>query len=261
MKKIPLVLARTRVALTALVALSAAAFIGAPTARADVILPDPLHGFCNGPAPSCVDDGNNTPLGSSSTSWGFTISPGPQTGDLTIALLLPNNYADPASFTLTGSHFGPSNNMAVNTTINRFSTTAWTSGQLDTYLGFTADPTNPIGAYLPTTQILDPGSTGFFVYTVDLGNDDIRKNGDGANGAVFDDIAGFFNDIGGYIVGFCGAGCNLKKGTTEVATANSGALLLNGNTPPPKVPEPLSLTLLATGLLGTGLLNRRRNRR
>jgi hypothetical protein len=45
-----------------------------------------------------------------------------------------------------------------------FSTTAWTTGTLADFLGITASPDNPIGAFLPATQALDPGATGFFVY-------------------------------------------------------------------------------------------------
>src|SRR5690349_7247522 len=77
---------------------------------------DPLHGFCNGTAPSCVDNGTNTPLGSTSTNFGFSISPGPQTGDLLIELLVPNNDVHPASFSITGTQGGTANTLPISVT-------------------------------------------------------------------------------------------------------------------------------------------------
>src|SRR5438477_12956952 len=79
-------------------------------------------------------NGTNTPLGNS-TTFGFSITPGPQTGDVRIVFLVPDNYADPATLgTLTGTQGGALNNLPISTTITRFSTTAWTSGDLGTFL-------------------------------------------------------------------------------------------------------------------------------
>lgn len=64
---------------------------------------------------------------------------------------------------------------------------------------------------------------------------------------------GFSSDLGAYIVGFCGTGCTKPF----VATANSGALVENGNTPVPS-PEPGSLLMLGAGLLGVAMLAGRR---
>ena len=199
---------------------------------------DAMHGQCNGSP--CLDNGTNTPLGTS-TTFGFTISPGPQTGDLIIDFLVPNNDAKPGSFALNFA-----NNVLAGTA-TLFSATAWTSGSLAAYLGISANPANPIGAYLPATQALDPGATGFFVFQVDLGTQTILGNsGAGAAGGTFNIPGNFGSDFGGYILAFCGTGC---KGP-DVATANSGALLVT--------PEPASLTMLFAGLLGFALLNGRR---
>src|SRR5260370_10698302 len=142
--------------------------LAASAAHADVI--DPLHGFCNAAAPSCVDNGTNTQLGTS-TSFGFWISPNPSPpidGVLRLEILLPNNDVQPASFSITGTHGGLANNLAISGTASPVAGT-WTSGDLATFLGINASPNNPIAAYLPTTDFLDAGATGYKVYQVDLG--------------------------------------------------------------------------------------------
>ena len=156
-----------------LLVLGIVGFIGFPVSSAHADIMDPLHGFCNGSP--CIDNGTNTPLGNSS-EFGFSISPGSQTGAFFLDILVPNNYSIPASFSITGSQGGAANNQPISTTASLFSVTAWTSGQLDTYLEISASPTNPIGAFLPTTQALDPGATGFFVFQADLGTAKIWKN-------------------------------------------------------------------------------------
>jgi hypothetical protein len=202
---------------------------------------DALHGQCNGTGTgTCSDNGFNTPLGNS-TTFGFTISSGPQTGDLLIDILVPNNYAVPTSFAI---NFASTNTLAG--TANQVGG-VWSSGSLASFLGFGASPNNPIGAYLPTTQTLDSGATGFFVFQADLGTMTIPANSGATTASgLFNVPTGFGADHGGYIVAFCGTGCT---GNGYVATANSGALL---------VPEPASLTMLFVGLLSLILLTRRR---
>lgn len=110
--------------------------VAAPAARATTMTTDPLHGFCNGASPSCADNGTNTPLGGS-TQFGFSASSAAKTGTtgtLTLDILLPNVYAQPASFSITGIGTNPSG------TATEVSKTAWTSGALDTYLGISRQP-------------------------------------------------------------------------------------------------------------------------
>src|SRR6516162_9084130 len=77
-----------------------------------------LHGYCaGGGAGQCVDNGTNSPTSINPLSnFGFTISPGPQTGDLTIDVLVPNNELNTAelntaSFAVFSSLFGTSTSM------------------------------------------------------------------------------------------------------------------------------------------------------
>jgi hypothetical protein len=193
------------------------------------IIPDPLHGFCGGVG-QCLDNGTNSPTSNNSpVNFGFTISPGPGTGNLILDVLVPNNESHASSYAITGTLTG---------TATLFNSTAWNSGDLEAYLGISASPANPIGAYLPSTQALDPGATGFFIYQVSLGSTTLEKSSN-PNVSPLLNISPQL-PLASYIVGYLDEG-----GGNVIATASSGAIFETTD-PPAPVPEPSSIVLFGS---------------
>jgi hypothetical protein len=204
---------------------------------------DPLHGFCSGSG-QCVDNGTNSPTTNNPVTFGFNISPGPQTGTEVLVFLVADNFSPPSGIAVTGTGAG---------TATLFNPTPWTSGALDTYFNIPggASPANPIGAYLPSEQTLNPTATGFFAYTLLLNTQTLPANP--GTGGPSDTV---MVPLGTYILGFLNVG-NATSGPDWIATANSGAIFVS-NTLAPPVPEPSSLLLLCTGLVGAAVGVRRR---
>jgi PEP-CTERM motif len=207
-----------------------------------------LHGYCAG-AGQCVDNGTNSPTSTNPPSnFGFVSSPSGETGQFRIDILVPNNApgANALSFTLSGTLAGAA---------PLFSATAWTGAmgqQLDNYLGISASPANPIGAYLPSTNAIAPGNTGFFVYQASFAS----TPAGGLNGTMSENLNNPL-PIGSYIVAFVLDNPNPTGGQAPwQATANSGAIFETG-----RVPEPTTLLLIGTGLVAVGAGAWRRRQR
>jgi len=228
----------------ALIAAVAFAAISTPALATQPVNPPTLHGFC-ALGSICIDNGTNTPTAVNPPVFAFASSGQGTSGNLTIDILIPNNFSGTGPYTITGALSG---------TATLFNSVAWTSGQLDSYLGIGASPTNPIGAYLPATQTFQPTATGFFVFQANLGLATLLGTS-GVGGPTNDDFLMQLGQVvpqGSYIVGF------LNQGTTaNGATANSGAILITTG----GVPEPSTWAMMLLGFGATGIAIRRSRRR
>jgi hypothetical protein len=238
------------------VLIAAATLLATGVAQAQVTtLNDPLHGQC---LAGCTDNGTNTPIASNPpVGFGFTISPAPQTGTQFIDFLVPDIAQPLPGFPGIDIDLHGTNTLVGNAQL--FSLTPWTSGFLDTYLGISASPSQPIGAYLPASLAIlgaqGAGVNGFFVFQADIGTQTI-----GGNNTSFTAYDANKGAQGMYIVSF------LATEGGFVATANSGALFEtgSGNTInpliPPAVPEPSTWAMMLLGFAGLAYAFRNRRR-
>jgi hypothetical protein len=222
--------------------------ISAVFARADT-----LHGYCVAPASTCSDNGTITPTGDNPPYFAFSYSGNPNhgNGDFWLIGLVPDNKEAGFSLTLNG----------VNTTNpsvagSLFSSTEWDSGKLSDFMSPQWDfggPSHPIDAFLPSTQGVDPGANGYFVYTFDFGFFDYKT-------APGDPM--FSVGSGAVPKGMVILAALTDAGTTTVTvdTPNSASLLETGP-PPGTTPEPGSILLFGTGILGTAAVLRRKLKR
>jgi hypothetical protein len=211
-----------------------------------------LHGTCISPTPSCSDNNSITPVDSNSPNFGWTASPDRGTALFILDVLIPDNVsgANSENFTITGVHTANAKVAG-----QRFSATAWTSGSLESYLGLSSTPNNPLSAFLtdphPSTQTFQPSATGYYDYTFAFGDVTFGSTTDPTFSTGFDFPEGTvitaFTDIKSCKNGICT--------DNFTSTASSSALIIDT---PVLVPEPSPVLVLAGGLLGLGYLMRRR---
>ncbi len=233
---------------------AALAYAGPVRAQSLSDEPDPLHGFCFGSS-TCTDNGTITPTLSNPPEFGFNKSPpNGSTDKFLLEVLVPNSITGAASqsFMLSGTDTSVST-----ATSSLVSTTAWTSGSLDTYLDISGSVTNPISAFLPTTQAYQPAATGYFDYQLNFGSVhfSMSKNPEFTSSSPFPQ--------GTIIVAFADNAsqtCNKRTGLCledYVATASSGAIAITGSHHH-EVPEPATIGLFGLGTLALAGLRRRR---
>ncbi|MFZ0912210.1 MAG: PEP-CTERM sorting domain-containing protein [Candidatus Korobacteraceae bacterium] len=110
-------------------------------------------------------------------------------------------------------------------------------------------PSHPLSAYLPSTQSVDAGANGYYVYLYDFGAFNYKtasgdptfsvSSGAVPQGSVFLSVLTDYNTT-----------------NVTVDTPNSASILETGS--PSSVPEPSSMLLLGSGGLGFAAVMRRR---
>src|SRR4051812_16223793 len=113
---------------------------------------DPLHGTCAGCTEATIGGNAVTPLTQGATNFGFSISPSGATGNLQLKFLIPNSFTL-AQVQTFASAVGVVSGTGAHFPLTLFSTTAWTSGFLETdYLHNTlanGAPKNPRPRHCP----------------------------------------------------------------------------------------------------------------
>ena len=240
-----------------LAAVTTAVLAGFSAARAETvaIVDDPLHGICSG-CTSVVIGGNAvTQLGPNGlSSFGFASSPPNATGDLQLKFLIPNSYTL-SQVQAFDAQVNVVSGTGVVSDIHLYSPTAWTAGFLETdYLGNTlapGAPKNPLDAWIGATNTLQPGATGYYLLTAEVGTFTLGGPNDSLALAATFGLEPLFYAQGGLIVG------NLFTADGVISTAQSGALF-NGNpsggpfcAQPPCTPGP---TIVPGPIAGAGAL-------
>jgi len=224
---------------------------------ADTILTDPLHGtVCSGSGTGCnaTEVGGVVPgafgFGNGGT-FGFNSSPAGASGDLTVAVLIPDNVAFTLP-TISGTGFsGATTLTAAGGGVDWLNTSKVDLAQFIFGTSANSSPANPQSAFSGPSGTQDPGLTGFFVFTADAGQ--IGP----VNGQSATTTPDFFALSGGLPAGSTVVGFMTQTGGSIISTAPSGQIQAQA------VPGPIvgaGLPGLFSALIGLWGLNRRRKR-
>jgi hypothetical protein len=237
------------------------AFLAVP-AMADTV-DDPLHSaVCGAGGTGCV----NTDLGAfapiaGDVNWTFMPSPGPQTGETFIVVLVPTNQINPLTYntpTLSDNGGSPFSGNVVSR-LNLFN--AGNGASLAAYAGLPA----AFGAYSPTDNFsnasagqstYNPGFNGnFLVFTFDLGM--LTLDAQGAVNTTNNFSAAASLPVGTVITAF------MESQTTQkdIGTAPSEDLIVTHSDPVPGPVVGAGLPGMMAMLFGGLLLSRRRRNR
>ncbi len=212
---------------------------------------DTLHGYCIAPAAVCTGNGTITPTNNNPPYFAFRYDGNVNNGhgDFWLIQLVPDNHNTGFSLTLNGA-----NTVFSSVAASMFSSTEWNGGKLSDFMSPTwnfGGPSHPINAFLPSTQGVDPVANGYYVYLYDFGAFDYKTaSGDPK----------FSVNSGSVPQGSVFLAVLTDSGTknVEVDTPNSASILAADG--PAPVPEPSSLLLLGSGILGLASILRRRGR-